>query len=103
MRQLKESLKIFLHQPQCLLLHVVRPRHQVDVFRDVACNVESTPRVAIVRKCIVNEQPVLISSIVIVEIFDNVDNVVTTLRTTREENSGFNSRQSLRGFFFTTV
>jgi len=63
------------------------------VFRHVACNVESTPRVAIVRNCTVNEQSVLIFSIERDKIVDSFDNVVTMLRNALEENSGFVFRQ----------
>lgn len=59
----------------------------------MACNVESTPRVSIVRKCIGNEQSVLFFSVVIYKIFDSFDDVVIMLRTAREETSGFDSRQ----------
>jgi hypothetical protein len=69
----------------------------------VACSVESTLRVAIVRKCTVNEQPVLIVSTVRDKTFDSFDDLVTTLRTAREETSWFDSRRSLRGVFFITV
>jgi len=74
-----------------------------DLLRHVACNVQSTPRVSVVRKCIVNVQSVLFFSVVIYKTFDSFDDVVIMLRTAREETSGFGFRKSRRGFFFTTV